>query len=282
MAIHTCFSRETSSQNLTFASPIQKMVYHSLSEQVKRQKATARHNCRMRTAIDEYRQQELKPNAADRLSYRAVADKYNVSKSTLQRLVNGGISMSAFNASKQRLTPAEERIVVDFCLESADRGFPLTIANIYKSADNILTARLGDDHLPLGHNWVNNFLARHRDELQSHWSKPLDTQRGQALNPTNVKLWFDMVKEHIVDAAVRPENIYGMDESGFPPSDQGTQRVIGRRGTKTQHAQGSGERENVTAIITICADGTVLKPSIIFKGQNVMKKWGNNNVSEAS
>ena len=61
-----------------------------------------------------------------------------------------------------------------------------------------------------------------------------------------------------------------------------TQRVIGRRGTKTQHAQGSADRENVTSIITICANGTVLKPSIIFKGQNVMKKWGDNNVSNAS
>jgi hypothetical protein len=257
------------------------MVYHALSEQVKQQKATARHNSRMRVAIDEYQEQELK-STVDRLSYRAVADKHDVSKSTLQRLVNGGISMSSFNALKQRLTPPEERIIIDFSLESADRGFPLTVTNVYKCADNILTARLGDEHLPLGHNWVNNFLTRHRDELQTHWSKPLDTQRGQALNPTNVKLWFDMVKEHIVDTGIVPGNIYGMDESGFPPSDQGTQRVIGRRGTKTQHAQGSADRENVTAIITICADGTVLKPSIIFKGQNIMKKWGDNNVSNAS
>lgn len=90
-----------------------------------------------------------------------------------------------------------------------------------------------------------------------------------------------MVKEHIVDTKVLPRNVYGMDESGFPPSDQGTQHVIDWRGTKTQHAQGSAERENVTAIITICADGTVLKPSIIFKGQNVMRKWGDNNVSKA-
>jgi hypothetical protein len=261
---------------------INKMVYHALSEQVKQQKATARHNFRMRIAIDEYRAQELKPDVSDRLSYRAVADKHDVSKSTLQRLVNGGISMSAFNTSKQRLTPAEERIIINFCLESADRGFPLTVTNVYKCADNILTARLGDEHPPLGHNWVNNFLTRHRDELQTHWSKPLDTQRGQALNPTNVKLWFDMVKENIVDTGILPGNIFGMDESGFPPSDQGTQRVIGRRGTKTQHAQGSADRENVTAIITICADGTVLKPSIIFKGQNIMKKWGDNNVSNAS
>jgi hypothetical protein len=77
------------------------MVYYALSKQVKRQKATARQNSRMRAAIDEYREQELNPNAADRLSYRAVADKHDVSKSTLQRLINGGISMSAFNASKQ-------------------------------------------------------------------------------------------------------------------------------------------------------------------------------------
>ena len=117
------------------------MVYHALSEQVKRQKATARHNSRMRAAIDEYWEQELNPNAADWLSYRAVADKHDVSKNTLQRLVNGGISMSAFNASKQRLIPTEERIIVDFCLESADRGFPLTVTNVYKCADNILTAR---------------------------------------------------------------------------------------------------------------------------------------------
>ncbi len=120
------------------------MVYHALSDQVKQQKATAQHNSRMRAAIDEYQQQKLKPNAVDRLSYQAVADKHDVSKSTLQRLVNGGISMSAFNTSKQRLTPAEERIVINFCLESADRGFPLTVTNVYKCADNILNVRLGN------------------------------------------------------------------------------------------------------------------------------------------
>src|ERR1700692_209863 len=257
------------------------MVYKALSEQVKRQKATTRKNAQMRQAIDVYRQQEFKPKD-ERKSYRQVADEFDVSKSTLQRLVMGGVSMSAFNAGKQRLTPAEERVLVDFALESADRGFPLTHANLYKAADDILTSRLGDEHVSLGHNWVDVFLNRHREELQTHWSKPLDTQRGRALNPTNVKLWFDLVKENIVDKDILPHNIYGMDESGFPPSDQGTQRVIGRRGTKTQHKQGGADRENVTAIVTICADGTVLQPAIIFKGQNFMKKWGNNNVAHAS
>ncbi|KDQ08328.1 hypothetical protein BOTBODRAFT_118813, partial [Botryobasidium botryosum FD-172 SS1] len=59
-----------------------------------------------------------------------------------------------------------------------------------------------------------------------------------------------------------------MDESGFPPADTGTQRVVGARGTKTQHRQGGGDHENVTALVTICADGTALRPMIIYKGKN--------------
>ena len=49
---------------------------------------------------------------------------------------------------------------------------------------------------------------------------------------------------------------------------------------KTQHKQGGADRENVTAIVTICANGTTLCPTIIFKGQNFMSKWAANNVSE--
>ena len=190
--------------------------------------------------------------------------------------------MSAFDAGKQRLTPAEESVFVDFALESADQGFPLTHANLYKAADDILTSHLGDEHVSLGHNWVNVFLNRHHEELQTHCSKPLDTQHGGALNPTNAKLWFDLVRENIVDKDILPHNIYGMDESRFPPSDQETQCVIGHCGTKTQHRQGGADCENVTVIVTICADGTVLQPAIIFKGKNFMKKWRNNNVAHAS
>ncbi|PCH40547.1 DDE-domain-containing protein, partial [Wolfiporia cocos MD-104 SS10] len=58
--------------------------------------------------------------------------------------------------------------------------------------------------------------------------------------------------------------IYSMDESGFTPSDQGCKKVIGHRGTKTQHKQGNGDHENITTLITIHTDGTVLKPTIVF------------------
>lgn len=73
-----------------------------------------------------------------------------------------------------------------------------------------------------------------------------------------------------------------MDESGFPPSNQGTSRVIGRKGNKTQHKQGSGNRENATALITICADGTCIRPLIVFKSEYLHTQWFDNNVSNAA
>ncbi|KIM87838.1 hypothetical protein PILCRDRAFT_3567 [Piloderma croceum F 1598] len=72
-----------------------------------------------------------------------------------------------------------------------------------------------------------------------------------------------------------------MDESGFLPSNQGWQKAIGRWAAKGQYKQGGADRENVTAIVTICADGTALTPAVIFKGQNIMAKWGDNNVLNA-
>lgn len=65
---------------------------------------------------------------------------------------------------------------------------------------------------------------------------------------------------------------YRMDETGCPPLAQGTEKVVGGHGMKTQHNQESTNRENVTAIVTICTDGTTLHPTIIYKGQNFMKK----------
>ena len=61
---------------------------------------------------------------------------------------------------------------------------------------------------------------------------------------------------------------------------KGQRRLLGAM--KTQHEQGSADCENMTVVATICADGTTLHPTIIYKGQNFMKKWREDNVSHAS
>lgn len=255
------------------------MVRRALSERVKRQKLRRRENSKLQDAIDEYKMEQEKEGKKRGL--RPIAAKHGVNFKTLSNLVNGGRSISAFNASKQNLTHPEERVLVDFIGESADRGLPLSHKNIKAHANAIIAGRDKPGE-PVGEWWVGRFLERYRDELQTHWSKSLATERARALNPEAVKAWFDLVEKECISKGIKRENIYGMDESGFPPANQGRQRVVGRRGTKSQHKSGGANRENVTVLVTICADGTTLRPTIIFKGKNFLKKWGEDNIAGAS
>jgi hypothetical protein len=272
----------TTSHDLPASSqnPWTLMVGRALSEHVKKAKRRRTDNAILQEAVDAFHQNRERPEAM-RESERAIARRFGVSPDTVRRHANGGVSMSAFNASKQKLSPPEERVVIDHICASADRGFPLAHKAVVAHANAIIEARNGETIDP-DSNWIDRFISRHRQELQAHWSRPLDTQRARALNPAAVSHWFGLVKEHIADPDIRPEDVYGMDESGFALGDQGRQRVIGRRGTKVQHKQGGGDKENVTVIVTICADGTYLKPTIIMKGQNIQKKWGENNIAGAS
>ncbi|CAK5275006.1 unnamed protein product [Mycena citricolor] len=59
-------------------------------------------------------------------------------------------------------------------------------------------------------------------------------------------------------------------------------RVVGTAGEKTQHLQSDGGRENTTVVVTICADGTSLRPVVIFKGKKFDLDWNQENPTEAS
>lgn len=257
------------------------MPGRALSERQKKQKAREIIKERTEKAVLAYLAEQQKEPCL-RKGLRVIAELYGIDHNKLARAVKGGRSMDEANAAKQKLSPAEERVLVNFILNSADRGFPMTHRSIESYANAILQKRIGSNYQPVGSGWIFAFLDRNRRDLQTHWSKPLDMQRAQALNPEAVKHWFDLVEELVVNTGIKKEDIYGMDESGFPPADQGKSKVVGARGTKTQHKQGGADRENVTAIVTICADGTSLRPTIIFKGQGFTESWFSDNVLEAS
>jgi hypothetical protein len=258
------------------------MAKKALSERVKSQKQSKLKEKKILEAVEAYRAEQAKPGTQK--GVRAIAKEHGIEKcyKTIINRYNNMRSTAEAHEDQQKLTAAEEAVLVDFLMQSADRGFPQSRRNIAQYANLIRNNRLGKDCTQIGDTWVGRFLERHRDGLQMHWSKPLDTQRAQSMNPEAKKKWFELLEEFVVKAGIRPEDLYGMDETGCPPSDQGTERVCGGRGTKTQHKQGGADRENVTAIVTICADGTTLRPTIIFKGQNFMTKWADNNVANAS
>lgn len=258
------------------------MTKYAVSEKQKKLNRSDEKTEHMEKAMEEYRD-EQKKEKKDQISIRALAAKHNIAYSTLLDRVNGKQSIQAFNATKQRLTTAEEEILVKLISVFSNQGIPFQHATIAEHANRIIQARTDENEQfePVGTRWVFNFLVRHRQVLKTYWSKGLDTKRAQALNPTAVKDWFNIVRNEIVDKGILPENIYAIDESGFPPSGQGTMRVVGTIGKKRQYKQGNASRENVTVLVTICADGSTLTPLIVYKAHSLQSRWTKENIANA-
>ncbi|KAJ7128353.1 hypothetical protein C8R44DRAFT_528589, partial [Mycena epipterygia] len=65
----------------------------------------------------------------------------------------GGQSIAEVNVKKQKLSPAEERVLVDHILISADRGFPMARKVVVAHANSILEARGAEELIDLESNW---------------------------------------------------------------------------------------------------------------------------------
>jgi len=57
-------------------------------------------------------------------SFRKLADKYGVSSSTLSDRERGGVTHQQSHAHEQKLTPAMEKALEDWCKKLDDCGFP--------------------------------------------------------------------------------------------------------------------------------------------------------------
>jgi hypothetical protein len=259
------------------------MVGRAKSDRVKAHEQSHQKEFKVAAAVREYRLEQMRPAAlGQKKSIRAVAESHGVSYSTLNRCVQGGRSITEANQEKQKVTLVQEWSLVQFMRESADRGFPLLHRQIEHHANAILQVTHGADFEPVGVKWVFGFLDRHHAVLQTFWSKSLDTQRARSLNPEAVKSWVDLVQKWIVDSSVSPDRVYGMDESGFPTGYTGKERVVGTRGTKTQHKQGGASQQNITALVTIRGDGKmIVPPMIIYPGVNFQSAWNNGNTINA-
>ena len=130
-------------------------------------------------------------------------------------------------------------------------------------------------------NWPSNFVNR-RDELRTRFSKRYDYQHALNEDPKLLREWFATVQRVIDENGIQSEDIYNFDETGFAMGLISAQKVVtwteyyGRRPILQP-----GNREWVTAIEAICADGYSLPPCVIFKGQvaiagcfdNLPKNW---------
>ncbi|KAJ3527259.1 hypothetical protein NM208_g10786 [Fusarium decemcellulare] len=205
-----------------------------------------------------------------KLSVRRAADIYKVNRMTLGRRQNGLQSRRDWIPKSRRLSDLEEQIIVQFILDLDWRGFPPRLRAVEEMANRLLADR---DALPVGKRWAHNFVTRHHD-LKTRFFRKYDYQRAKCEDPTVIRDWFRLVANVIAKYGIRSDDMYNFDETGFLMGMIASGMVVTgseRRG-RPKSVQ-PGNREWITVIQAINAEGWAVQPFIIGAGQYHLANW---------
>ncbi|KAL9563829.1 hypothetical protein ACKAV7_012071 [Fusarium commune] len=205
-----------------------------------------------------------------KLSLRRAAGLYQVRYWTLHRRQKGILSTRDSIPKSRKLSDLEEQIIVQFILDLDSRGFPPRLRCVEEMANRLLADR---EMPPVGKRWASNFVKRHKD-LKTHFFRKYDYQRAKCEDPTIIRNWFRLVANIIAKYGIRPDEIYNFDETGFMMGVIASGMVVTgaeRRG-RPKSVQ-PGNREWITVIQAINAEGQAIPPFIIGAGQYHLANW---------
>jgi hypothetical protein len=213
-------------------------------------------------AIEAMRLREL----GDNTPVSKYATKYSVDQTTLRRRWKGVQAPRELkDMAQQNLSPQQELGLVEYIKELTDLGIPPTRDMIQNFGSAVAERDLSES-------WVQRFIERNRNHLISRWSTGLDRNRHQADTLDKYDDWFDLIHLKIEEHKIEPRLMYNMDEKGFMIGVEGrskrwfSKQVFLHGGI--QKALQDGNREWITTLCTICADGTTLPPALIYEATN--------------
>lgn len=215
----------------------------------------------------------MKANGHTVFPLREAARLYLVPNTTLRSCWNGQTTRKKSHEHEQKLLPGHEDALVAWITEMGRRGIPMQNNAAGSYASTISGCEIGES-------WVRRFRARH-PELKAKWTTGLEQCRARALNPTAVAAFFDILKEVLHKYNIPVENIYNMDEKGVQLGVGQRVYALVQRSQETVNQIEDGNRELVTIIEAVCADGSVIPPSVVFKGVKRDLEWGRVNPCRA-
>jgi len=209
-------------------------------------------------------------------SYRQAATDFTVPKSTLTaRHKHHRKTRKKAHEFRQHLTAAMEDQLVETIKIQGHRGLTLDKEDIKLYAEAICG-------YPVGDTWYDHFRKRHLDELKTRWTRNFEASRARSLNETNTSSFFSLLEETVKEFQIDDDDIYNMDEKGIQLGITGRVQTLVDRNQQSVNRVEDGNRELVTIIETVCADGTALRPCVVFKGTRRNLEWGRDNPGGAS
>ena len=147
----------------------------------------------------------------EKLSVRAAAEIYGVSRKTLGRRRAGKPARRDIPANSRNLTDLEEQTIVQYVIELDTRAFPPRLCGMEDMTNHLQRER---DAPPVGKRWAHNFVIRQPD-IRMRWTRQYDYQRVKCEDPKVIGEWFTLVRNVKAKYGIVDDNIYNFDETGF-------------------------------------------------------------------
>jgi hypothetical protein len=228
---------------------------------------------RLQLALEAVLASGLKPDGQPKLGLRKAALTYNIPSSTLTARYNGRKTREESHSHQQKLTPSQELVLKEWVKSLGLRGVPLSPSSVAEYASVIISG-------PISKRWVYAFRKRHPD-LVARWTTGLECCHTRALNKMQVTEFFEILHDLITQYKITPNNLYNMDEKGVQLGVGKRTQALVDRDQKSVHQLENGDRELVTIIEAVSADGEALPPSVIFKAKRRNLAWAENNPCHA-
>lgn len=171
-----------------------------------------------------------------------------------------------------RLTIDEESQLINVIKASADYGSPLTKLDVRIMVHNYLKKNGKEDlfngKMP-GEKWINNFLARHNENLTLRITQNISSSRAQK-GEEEILNYFENLRNTL--SGIPASNIINYDETNCS-DDPGAIKAIFRRGVKYPERILNSTKGCVSIMFSGTADGNCLAPYIVYKAENLYNEW---------
>ena len=201
------------------------------------------------------------------------AKAFSVPRTTLYRRIKNS-AMEQRGGYNRKLEKEQEIAVCNWLDRSIRHGFPPRLDHVQHVAQRVLDA-CRDPTTPavqLGQHWARRFVERH-PKYNMRMSKPLDVQRHARHNAPEISAWYREFEAVRKELGVLDKDTWNMDESGFFCGVTKSSYVVIERGMKRAFVNNPLNRDWITSVEAISADGRVLPPLLIMAGKVHLQGW---------
>jgi hypothetical protein len=121
--------------------------------------------------------------------------------------------------------------------------------------------------------WIYDFLSRLPPKYVRIVQKPQESERTNAEHCGEIERWFIDLKSIMQTLNIRPRNLWNFDETGFIVGQGKDEAVVTAYPKSSKRVSSLSSRESITIVESINAEGKIIPPLLIPKGQVHLEEW---------